>query len=62
MYKILVTLWIALSLLFMPALALAGVTCPLHNYASCYDTGQIAPNGGTAHKWHCSCGDDVWVN
>jgi hypothetical protein len=36
-----------------------GVTCPLHTYASCYNTGETAPSG--AHKYHCSCNDDVWV-
>jgi hypothetical protein len=45
----------------MAAGAYAAVTCPLHNYASCYDTGQVSPTGSGAHKWHCSCGDDVWV-
>jgi hypothetical protein len=47
--------------LFAIALAAASVTCALHPYAACYDTGQIAPTGSGAHKWHCSCGDDVWV-
>jgi hypothetical protein len=49
-------------------LTVAGVTvyardvyCPLHSYASCYDTGQVAPTGSGATKWHCTCGDDVWV-
>jgi hypothetical protein len=37
----------------------ANVTCPIHDYASCYDTGTIAVSG--AHKWHCSCGHDVFV-
>ena len=34
------------------------VTCAIHN-APCYDTGYVAPSG--AHKYHCSCGDDVWM-
>ena len=38
----------------------ADVVCPIHTYATCYDTGQISPMG-TAEKWHCTCGDDVWV-
>lgn len=37
------------------------VQCPLHTYAACYDTGQVSTTGSGAHKWHCSCGDDVWV-
>jgi hypothetical protein len=36
------------------------VSCPLHPYASCYNTHQLSSTG-TAQKWHCSCGDDVWV-
>jgi hypothetical protein len=61
MVKILV-LGVALSMLFLPAAVLAAdVTCPLHTYASCYNTGQISPTGSMAHKYHCSCGDDVWV-
>lgn len=39
----------------------ANVVCPLHTYASCYSTGQVASTGSGAIKWHCSCGDDVWV-
>jgi hypothetical protein len=39
----------------------AMVTCPLHSYAVCYNTGQVSPTGSGALKWHCSCGDDVWV-
>jgi hypothetical protein len=37
------------------------VYCPLHSYASCYNTGEIAPTGSNAQKWHCTCNDDVWV-
>lgn len=40
----------------------AQVFCPTDPYASCYDTGQIAPNGGTAHLYHCTCGHDVWTS
>jgi hypothetical protein len=39
----------------------ADVVCPLHTYAPCYSTGQVASTGSGAIKWHCSCGDDVWV-
>jgi hypothetical protein len=39
----------------------ADVVCPLHTYAPCYSTGQVASTGSGAVKWHCSCGDDVWV-
>ena len=54
---------VALLLLVFSVLALAfDVTCPLHPYASCYDTGQLAPGNIYAHKFHCSCGDDVWVD
>jgi hypothetical protein len=35
--------------------------CPLHTYATCYNTGEISDTGSGAHKWHCTCGDDVWV-
>lgn len=35
--------------------------CPLHTYATCYDTGEVSDTGSGAHKWACSCGDDVWV-
>jgi hypothetical protein len=37
------------------------VYCPLHSYAPCTFTGEIASNGSGAQKWHCTCGDDVWV-
>ncbi len=36
------------------------VTCPLHTYASCYNTYRMNPDA-SANLWHCSCGDDVWV-
>ena len=36
------------------------VVCPMHTYATCYNTYQMSPSG-TADKWHCVCGDDVWV-
>ena len=39
----------------------ATVYCPLHSYATCYDTGEMSPTGSSAHKWHCTCGDDIWV-
>jgi hypothetical protein len=39
--------------------AFANVRCPVHNYATCYYAGQIAPSG--ARLYHCSCGDDVWA-
>jgi hypothetical protein len=39
----------------------ATVYCPLHGYAPCYDTGQVSPYGSGAHKYHCTCGDNVWV-
>ena len=52
---------VLIAVLLGSALAWAAeVTCPLHPGAACYDTGQIAPASG-AHKYHCSCGDDVWV-
>lgn len=52
----------ALALIFVlsPIAAVAAdVTCPIHEYATCWDTFQTTPSG--AHKWHCTCGDDVWV-
>jgi hypothetical protein len=50
-----------LAILALTAVAWAAdVVCPLHPYAACYNTGQISPTG-SAEKWHCSCGDDVWM-
>jgi hypothetical protein len=60
MKKVLVIVWIGVSLLLLPTITLAGVTCPNHPGSTCYSTGE--PNvDGTFTKWHCSCGDDVWV-
>lgn len=60
MRKLLTVAIVVLALTFWPAAALASdVECPLHPYASCYDTGRVASSG--AHLWHCSCGDNVWV-
>ena len=42
----------------------ASVTCPVHPTSStCYATGQYRYDipGHIYQKWHCSCGDDVWV-
>jgi len=41
----------------------ASVTCFYHSYASCYNTGEteVLPDGGMAYRYHCTCGDDVWV-
>jgi len=51
-----------LFVLALASLAFAGtVYCPYHGYASCYNTGQIAPTGSGAHLYHCTCGDNVWV-
>jgi hypothetical protein len=53
---------VAVSLLGLAGAALAAtVYCPLHSYATCYDTGEISPTGSNAHKYHCTCNDDVWV-
>jgi hypothetical protein len=56
---------LAITFLVLSAVGLTAaageVTCPLHNYASCYDTGKIAPTGSGAHLYHCTCGDEVWV-
>jgi hypothetical protein len=53
------------ALLLLTAVAMTvyarDVFCPLHSYASCYNTGEIASTGSGATKWHCTCGDDVWV-
>ena len=53
------------ALLLLTAVAVTvyarDVFCPLHSYASCYNTGEIASTGSGATKWHCTCGDDVWV-
>jgi hypothetical protein len=53
------------ALLLLTAVAMTvyarDVICPLHSYASCYNTGEIASTGSGATKWHCTCGDDVWV-
>ena len=60
-------------LLILSALLLAGaalayetVHCAYHDYAYCYSTGQqqfVNTLGGNHkfEKYHCSCGDDVWV-
>jgi hypothetical protein len=45
-------------LIFSGSAMFGDVTCAIHN-APCYDTGYVASSG--AHKYHCSCGDDVWV-
>src|ERR1700676_5296259 len=44
------------------ALYAATVYCPLHLGQPCYDTGLVSRTGSNAHKWHCSCGDDVWIS
>lgn len=39
-----------------------GVTCPTHDYASCYFNGQTRTmNGQIWQQYNCSCGDQVWV-
>jgi hypothetical protein len=46
------------------ALYAADQYCPVHPYAYCnntYERGPYGPDGKQAIKWHCSCGDDVWV-
>jgi hypothetical protein len=38
----------------------AEVTCPLHSYAACHNSGKY----DAAHNlwlWTCSCGDNYWV-
>ncbi|MGA8221671.1 MAG: hypothetical protein WB780_08450 [Candidatus Acidiferrales bacterium] len=58
--KILIVLALVLGLLILPIATMAAVTCPNHPGSTCYSTGQ--PNvDATFTKWHCSCGDDVWV-
>jgi len=53
---------ILLAILILSALAWAAdVECPFHPAAVCYNTGEVSPNDVTVQKWHCSCGDDVWV-
>ena len=52
---------VAVFLALAGGLFAADVVCPLHTYAPCYSTGQVASTGSGAIKWHCSCGDDVWV-
>jgi hypothetical protein len=39
------------------------VHCFYHSYATCYFTGEtsVLPDGGLAKKYHCTCGDDMWV-
>ncbi len=53
----------AVLFLLLPAAAIAGqVRCAYHPNASCYGTGQIRNLSGRPYeKYHCSCGDDVWV-
>lgn len=48
-------------LLLFSMLSQQRVVCPLHTYAVCYNTYLTSPTGSGAVKWHCSCGDDVWV-
>lgn len=43
------------------AIAASRVTCPIHSWASCYDTGTVAPGNVQTHKFHCACNDDVWA-
>lgn len=48
--------------LLVSLLLFAAVECPLHSGSSCYPTGQYHWNGPNEYqKYHCSCGDDVWV-
>lgn len=47
-------------LFLLAALAAQTVYCPVHDYASCYDTGRIVMPSGN-HIYHCTCGDDVVV-
>jgi len=47
---------------FILCFYLFGVSCPLHSYATCYNTGQVKyTNGHSWHKWDCSCGDSWWI-
>ena len=48
--------------LLLLAVLFAGLVCPLHPDATCYETGvtQYLPDGHQYMKWHCSCGDDYW--
>jgi hypothetical protein len=59
------TLILALGILVAAAAgAVAGnVTCPNHDYASCYNTGETrnTATGKLMWRWKCSCGDSVWT-
>jgi len=41
----------------------ATVTCPVHTYATCFNTYESKQDdmGHTWYKYECSCGDKVWV-
>jgi hypothetical protein len=39
-----------------------GYTCPVHTYATCIDTWKLHPQNPDVHLFHCTCGDDVWIN
>lgn len=57
-------LLMVISTLLAPAAALASeVHCAYHPLATCYGTGQIShmPDGRAFEKYHCSCGDNVYV-
>lgn len=49
-------------LLTLVMVLMFSVHCAYHPYAVCYSTGQYKYIGGKPYvKYHCSCGDDVWV-
>ena len=61
--KYVLSILLVLGFLLVPAAALAAtVHCAYHPMAMCYGTGQIRYIGGSPYeKYHCTCGDEVWV-
>lgn len=62
MKKLLVIVLAVVSLILWPVTTLAAdVSCPEHPGSSCYDTGRVSRSNADAHLYHCSCGDNIWV-
>jgi len=64
MKKLLAVFLIFMFLVF-PLIAFAAqLRCPTHGIVECYDSGQVKGDsqGHLWHKYHCSCGDDFWVD
>jgi hypothetical protein len=63
MKKTIAALLVIVALLFVPLAVADEIRCPEHAWATCHDTyeSKTADDGGTLHKFSCTCGDEWWV-